>query len=331
MEKYNEILNKIKCKIKTNKKLFSATLAIITIPLILLIITKIMPSSINLRHINKFSKEISSINLYLAECISKESVDPEQSKKTLTDNITKLKDVQSKLSDLEVSSNASNTKALLDETLTNNISICEKAMSLYNNASTSELSSKLKDYNVNLEALKSLNKDLNALGVKSVASKDSLEFFEKTYKYFDTLIQINIMKDINSEKNSAYILAIDKMVSNFKEIDEDLRPAFNDIIKNNRDIHVLISDISNKKSTFENIKNDFYSLSIPEEGNELNSSLLQTINLYDIYINSMNDALDSYITDSNNNVNFENSFSKHADFITSLNNLCNKLESFKRK
>lgn len=331
MEPYREIFTKFKSKFESNKKLFIITLIIITLPLILLIITKFLPSNINLRHINKLSKEILDINSTLDDCVTKDSIDPEKSKNTISQNINDLKDISIKLNELEVSENNTHFKNLLNEALTNNISLCEKAFSLYNNASNTELSTKLNDYNINLDALKSSNKDLNNIGFKSILSEKSLEFFEKTNKYFETLIQVNIIKDINSEKNSAYVLAVDKIILNFKEIDEDLKPALNDIINNNRDINVLTSDISNKKSSFEHIKNDFYSLSIPEEATELHTSLVKTISLYEDYINSIDSSLSDYDATTKDTSTFEDSFSKYSDFATCFKNLCDKLDNFKRK
>lgn len=331
MESYKEIFTNFKSKFKSNKKLFIIALIIISLPLLLLIITKFLPSNINLRHINKLSKEILAINNTFDDCITKDSIDPEKSKNAVSKSINDLKDVRTKLNDLKVSENNTHFKNLLSEALTNNISLCEKAFSLYNNASNTELSTKLKDYNINLDALKDLNKDLNNIGIKSILSEKSLEFFDKTNKYFETLIQVNIIKDINSEKNSAYVLAVDKIILNFKEIDEDLKPALTDIINNNRDINVLTSDISNKKSSFEHIKNDFYSLSIPEEATELHTNLVKTIALYEDYINSIDSSLSDYNTTTKDTSIFEDSFSKYSDFATCFKSLCDKLDSFKRK
>ncbi|AIY82424.1 hypothetical protein U729_1404 [Clostridium baratii str. Sullivan] len=331
MESYKEIFTKFKSKFESNKKLFIIALIIISLPLILLIITKFLPSNINLRHINKLSKEILAINSAFDDCITEDSIDPEKSKNATSQSINSLKEIRTKLNDLEVSENNTHFKNILNEALTNNISLCEKAFSLYNNASNTELSTKLKDYNINLDSLKELNKDLNNIGIESILSEKNLEFFDKTNKYFETLIQVNIIKDINSEKNSAYVLAVDKIILNFKEIDEDLKPALNDIVNNNRDINVLTSDISNKKSSFEHIKNDFYSLSIPEEATELHSSLVKTISLYEDYINSIDSSLSDYDATTKDTSIFKDSFSKYSDFATYFKDLCDKLDNFKRK
>lgn len=165
-------------------------------------------------------------------------------------------------------------------------------------------------------------------------SEDSLKFFDKTYKYFDTLIQVNTLKDINKEKNSSYMLSSDKLITKFKEIDDDLKPALEDIKKNNRDLYILLEDIANKKAIFKDIKNDFYMLSVPEDATELHSSLLKSINTYESYINSIEYVVDSDIDskESPKQLNeYDNSFIKYNEFMNSLKISIKEFQSFKEK
>lgn len=329
-EKLNEFIDYI----KTKKVLFSIALIIISIPLILLIITKMTPSSRNIREINKLAKEVSSINATLENSNDSDNVNSETAKNDLSIAIVNLNKVKVSLDALEVSETVTETKIKFNETLDYNIAFCEQALSMYMSQSSPNLDNKLKDYKGALDSFKESNNSLTKLRIESLMSEDSLELFDKTYKYFDTLIQINIMKDITKEKNSSYMLSTDKLISKFKEIDDDLKPALEDIKENKRDLSVLLTDITNKKSIFENIKNDFYTLSVPEEATELHSSLLQSINTYESYINLIDNTLDSDIDSKDNPKNldeYEDSFSKYIEFIDSLNKSCKDFESFKEK
>lgn len=334
MDIYKEKLNKFIDYIKTKKMLFSIALIIILIPLILLIITKMTPSSRNIREINKLAKEVASINATLENSNDSDNVNSETAKNELSVAVVNLNKVKESLDTLEVSETVTETKVKFNETLDYNIAFCEQALSMYMNQSSPSLDNKLKDYKGALDSFKESNNSLTKLRIDSLISEDSLEFFDKTYKYFDTLIQINIMKDITKEKNSTYMLSSDKLISKFKEIDDDLKPALEDIKKNNRDLNILLTDITNKKSIFENIKNDFYMLSVPEEATELHSSLLQSINTYESYINSFDDILDSDIASKDNPKGldeYEASLSKYTEFIDSLETTKKNFESFKEK
>lgn len=334
MDIYKEKLNKFIDYIKTKKMLFSIALIIILIPLILLIITKMTPSSRNIREINKLAKEVASINATLENSNDSDNVNSETAKNELSVAVVNLNKVKESLDTLEVSETVTETKVKFNETLDYNIAFCEQALSMYMNQSSPSLDNKLKDYKGALDSFKESNNSLTKLRIDSLISENSLEFFDKTYKYFDTLIQINIMKDITKEKNSTYMLSSDKLISKFKEIDDDLKPALEDIKKNNRDLNILLTDITNKKSIFENIKNDFYMLSVPEEATELHSSLLQSINTYESYINSFDDILDSDIASKDNPKGldeYEASLSKYTEFIDSLETTKKNFESFKEK
>lgn len=334
MDIYKEKLIKFIDYIKTKKTLFSIALIIILIPLILLIITKMTPSSRNIREINKLAKEVASINATLENSNDSNNVNSETAKNDLSVAVVNLNKVKESLNALEVSETVTETKVKFNEALDYNIAFCEQALSMYMNQSSPSLDNKLKDYKSALDSFKESNSSLSKLRIKNLISEDSLEFFDKTYKYFDTLIQINIMKDITKEKNSAYMLSADKLISKFKEIDDDLKPALEDMKKNNRDLDTLLVDIANKKSIFENIKNDFYMLSVPEEATELHSSLLQSINTYESYINSIEDTLDSDIDSKDNPKGldeYESSFLKYTEFIDSLNTSMKNYESFKEK
>ncbi|MDY6011666.1 hypothetical protein [Clostridium sp.] len=334
MGKYTQKISAIFNYIKTKKLIISILLITISIPLILLFITRLTPSSNDIRKIDKLAKEISSINSTLDKLNDSNNINSKTAQNELSSIINKLNQVKETSNSLEVEEIVFETKNKFNEALNFNIKLCEQALDMYMNQSSASLDTKLKDYKGTLNSFTESNKSLSTFKISNIMSEDSLKFFDKTYKYFDTLIQVNTLKDINKEKNSSYMLSSDKLITKFKEIDDDLKPALEDIKKNNRDLYILLEDIANKKAIFKDIKNDFYMLSVPEDATELHSSLLKSINTYESYINSIEYVVDSDIDskESPKQLNeYDNSFIKYNEFMNSLKISIKEFQSFKEK
>lgn len=332
MGKYTQKLNTIFNYIKTKKLIISILLITISIPLILLFITKLTPSSNNIRKINNLAKEVSSINSGLNKLNDSDNINSKTAQNELSSIINKLNEIKETSTSLEVEEIVVETKSKFTEVLNSNIKLCEQALDMYMNQSSASIDTKLKDYKGTLNSFTEKNQSLSQFKIDSIMSEDSLNFFDKTYKYFDTLIQVNTLKDITKEKNSSYMLSSDKLINKFKEIDDDLKPALEDIKKNDRNLYILLEDIENKKSIFKGIKNDFYMLSVPEDATELHSSLSESINAYEAYINSIEYVVDSDINSKEKpkQLNeYDNSFLKYNEFINSLKTSIKKYQGFK--
>lgn len=334
MGKYKQKISAILNYIKTKKLIISILLITISIPLILLFATKLTPSSNNIRKINKLAKETSLANSELDKLNDSNNINSETAQDELSSVIKNLNEIKEISNSFKVEEIVVDTKNKFTEVLNSNIKLCEQALDMYKNQSSASLDTKLKDYKGTLDSFIEGNKSLSNFKISNIMSEDSLNFFDKTYKYFDTLIQVNTLKDITKEKNSSYMLSSDKLINKFKEIDDDLKPALEDIKKNNRDLYVLLEDISNKKSVFKDIKNDFYMLSVPEDATNLHSSLLKSINSYESYINSIEYVVGSDIDSKENpkQINeYDNSFVKYNEFINSLKISIKEFQSFKEK
>ena len=68
-------------------------------------------------------------------------------------------------------------------------------------------------------------------------------------------------------------------------MDEKLFETANLIKESNRDLKVLITDIENKLSSLQELKNNLYSLPIPEQANDSFLALENSLKSYDKYIN----------------------------------------------
>lgn len=325
-------LEKILKYIKNKKKLIIIFLIIMLSPFLLLIITKITPSSRSMTKLNKISKEISSINDTFKYSIEAEGINTDSAKNSLSLAIVNLNNIKIPLETMNVPEDVNLAKEQLLNTLNLNISVCEQSLSMFINPSNKKLNDKLIQYKTSLDEFNDSNSKLSNFRIKKIISEDSFEFFNKSISYFNTMIKINIMKDINKEKISDYILGIDKIVNKFIEIKEDLKPALEDIKKNNRSLYVLIEDLENKNLIFTNIKNDLYSLSIPEDAIKINELLKDTIKCYENYSYSLKNTLYKDLKENNKLPlsDYDDCFSNYNKFISSLDNFNKNLDLFKR-
>lgn len=315
--------------IKDKKKLLICTLIILLIPIILLIITKITPSNRTLTKLNSIASDIEKTNISLGKTTLSKDFNTEVIKTELSSSIVTFKNLKDTLISIEVTEKNINGKDKLIELLDCNLSLCEQSLYFYNNPSSKSLSDKLKLYKKDLDSFKDILNYLNTLGI-TISLESSTEFFSRTYNYFQSLIQLNIINDITSEKISTFVLKVDDFITYLKEIDGDLKPALENIKENKRDINLLLDDVSKKVNSLNLIKDNLYMISIPEEGNLIYESLIEVVQLYEIYIKTLEETL---INDSNNNFSlkdYDNAFSKYSDYKTFLDKLCNDLDIFKR-
>ena len=104
------------------------------------------------------------------------------------------------------------------------------------------------------------------------------------------------------------------------------------IRKENRSLDVILSDIKEKETILQTIKDDFYYSSIPEGCISYYNCLNNTFTLYSTYLNSLKIAViyeksSTNYEDNKNNIdkNYNNAYSKYDDVKTSLESLLNSL------
>ena len=94
MGKYTQKISAIFNYIKTKKLIISILLITISIPLILLFITRLTPSSNDIRKIDKLAKEISSINSTLDKLNDSNNINSKTAQNELSSIINKLNQVK---------------------------------------------------------------------------------------------------------------------------------------------------------------------------------------------------------------------------------------------
>jgi hypothetical protein len=325
-----------KIKLTLNKKLIFLLGVLIIIPLIILLMIYLTPSSRNLRILNTYSNEITLCNIALKDAIDQGGINLKSAEDILSTKLISLNDIKSNIFSQEVVDGELNTKSKLLETLTYNISTYELCLSLIRNPKDKDIITTYNSYSTTYSLCINNYEALALLGIKAKFPEDAKNFFQASFNYFNILIKLNRESDIRSDQNKSYVTSMKECITLFNDIDEDLQPALNKIREEKRSLDVLSKDIKIKKSKLNEIKNKSYSLTIPDKGNECYSLLENTINYYDLYIIALEHSIvveKSSSSDDNSKTiqeNYTNSFSKYTDFIKSLKDLNTELDNFNK-
>lgn len=322
-------------EIKLNKKLIIGLAIIISLPLLILLCIKFTPNNKNLSKLNNLTTKIEDSNKSLKDAVSEHTIDTEQSESLLASGLVTLNTIKEDLSEITFSNDYSKIKDKTSEVLDYNIKLYEITLSILRNPTDKDITAKYTDFTKNYELLLSNYESLSLLGVKSNFPESAKTFFDNSSLYISTIIQLNRDKDILTSQKQEYISILEECLTSFKSINEDLKPALSKIKEDGRSLDVLLSDIREKKSKLNIIKNKSYSITIPEQGNTCYEYLQNTINFYELYITSLEHSIvvekssSSSVTDENIANNYTNSFSKYSDFITSLEQFEKEINEFK--
>ena len=117
-------------------------------------------------------------------------------------------------------------------------------------------------------------------------------------------------------------------------MNEDLFVAIDKIREDKRDLNVIIDDIYLKEKTYDDIKTSLLSLSIPEGNSDIYDSLIEYINSYKPYLNSIKEAVIYEKSLNNNQLNsneimkiYKDSKDKREYSLDCYNTFKNKLKN----
>ncbi|MDS0527204.1 hypothetical protein NNC19_16045 [Clostridium sp. SHJSY1] len=320
-----------------NNKLLYALVILIILPLVILLILSLSPNNQDMRDINKICRDIENCNSSLKSSLKDSGLDLAEAESIISSALPQLNSIKDNLCSLEVTNEKNSIKDALLETLNYNIKLYESCLNLIQNPKDNEIVSKYNDYSNTYSLFLKDYQSLETLGLDTTLSTDTKEFFKRSFDYFGTIIKINRDTDIHMDQKKTYVINLENCINSFDSINEDLKPALEKIKQDKRSLDVLLKDIKEKKSKLDDIKNKSYNLSVPEGGSDCYNLLQNTINLYGLYVNSLEDSIitDKTSNDSNNSddieKNYTNSFSKYTDFIHNFKDLRAELDNFNKK
>ena len=322
--------------IKFNKKIVY-TLVVIIIPIIMILFIKFSTKSKNISTLENLLNKVYECNVTLKNATLNRTIDIDSSKELLTSGLITLSNLNEDLKKVEKNTKNEDLILKTSEVLNSNIALYEVTLETLKSPSNDNLTIKYNNFLNNYNLLNSNYKTLDILGVNAKFPPEAKEFFDNFNIYISSLIKITGENEILKEKNLQYSTSLEKCITFFDEIDEDLEPALNKIKEDGRNLEVLLIDIKSKKSTLNEIKNISYSISIPNEGNHCYELLKGTINYFDLYITSLEHSIIIEKTcdsspDKDNNIleNYKNSFAKYNDFLDNYASFKKEVEEFKK-
>lgn len=114
--------------------------------------------------------------------------------------------------------------------------------------------------------------------------KEGNTYLQDIFYYINELIKTNRDKDFVQSQKNDFVVAMKSIALKLSSMDEKLFETANLIKESNRDLKVLVTDIDSKIASLQELKNDLYSLPIPEQANDCFLALEKALKSYGNYI-----------------------------------------------
>ncbi|ASW42202.1 hypothetical protein [Clostridium isatidis] len=158
-----------------------------------------------------------------------------------------------------------------------------------------------KKVNSNYDLNKFLTLKENCINYYSILKKEyklNLNFINKLndytdeyYNFLNKLIKNNRDTAFKEKQINKFLIKLENLNKEMDYLNEDLMPSINKIREEKDDLSIILDDLYKKEEKLVSIKNDLYSISIPEGYDELYVILNEYFNLYAAYLSSMKSAV----------------------------------------
>lgn len=290
-------------------------------------------ASSNLSTYALIANNINSINSSLNNCIADTSLNIDAASSLLKNGLSDLDNCKTSLASLTSNNNsqiAINLLKALDNTY-DLYTYCLNYISTYEDYSLDELTA-------NLDALKnnciaSYSK-LSDEGISLNYSSSLQNFLYAFISHYSKLNQSKIESELKHSQNTEFITKLSAISNNFLGLLEDLKPAVDRVREENRSFDAIINDLNDKENSFNSLKKDLNSVSIPEGYLNYYNNLNDIFSLYSSYLNSMRTAI-IYERSSSNykknktviDKNYDNAYKKYNNVLESTQQFLSLLEN----
>ena len=287
----------------------------------------------NLSNYALIANNLNSINSSLNNCTADTSLNIQAASSLLKNALADLDNCKTSLASLSSNDNnqiSSNLLKALDDTY-NLYTYCLNYISTYEDYSLDELTA-------NLDALKnnciaSYSK-LSDEGISLNYSSSLQNFLYAFISHYSKLNQSKIESELKHSQNTEFITKLSAISNNFLELLEDLKPAVDRVREENRSFDAIINDLNDKENSFNFLKKDLNSVSIPEGYLNYYNSLNDIFCLYSSYLNSIRTAIiyerSSSDYKKNKTVidkNYDNAYKKYNNVLESIQQFLSLLEN----
>ena len=287
----------------------------------------------NLSNYALIANNLNSINSSLNNCTADTSLNIQAASSLLKNALADLDNCKTSLASLSSNDNnqiSSNLLKALDDTY-NLYTYCLNYISTYEDYSLDELTA-------NLDALKnnciaSYSK-LSDEGISLNYSSSLQNFLYAFISHYSKLNQSKIESELKHSQNTEFITKLSAISNNFLGLLEDLKPAVDRVREENRSFDAIINDLNDKENSFNFLKKDLNSVSIPEGYLNYYNNLNDIFSLYSSYLNSIRTAIiyerSSSDYKKNKTVidkNYDNAYKKYNNVLESTQQFLSLLEN----
>lgn len=287
------MINEIKDFIKKNYNFVIALMSVILLTL-LSIIFIFSSTTINNdnKSLNSIVHELNKINISLESCNNGLSINPEKSTEILTSNIYMLKDLQSRLQEVETSSpKYAITEQNLMNSLSSTINLYEFCVYIISNPSEIISGENLNNFlDSKTEYLTSYS-NLYKNNLEITLTNNTLLFWDNFYNYINSIIKVNRNSEIESSQHHNFIIELTSLLPTLDNLTEDLFPTIKKTKEDEADIQLILDSISIKEKNFSDVKRSIANIAIPDSSMEFYKALQDFLKIYDVYIDTVKDAL----------------------------------------
>lgn len=290
-------------------------------------------ASSNLSTYALIANNINSINSSLNNCIADTSLNIDAASSLLKNGLSDLDNCKTSLANLTSNNNsqiAINLLKALDNTY-DLYTYCLNYISTYEDYSLDELTA-------NLDALKnnciaSYSK-LSDEGISLNYSSSLENFLYAFVSHYSKLNQSKIQSKLKNAQVAEFITKLSTISNNFSNLLEDLKPAVERIREENRSFDSILNDLNDKEDSFNSLKKDLSTLSIPEGYLNYYNNLNDIFSLYSSYLNSIRTAIiyerSSSGYEKNKNVidkNYDTAYEKYNNVLDNIHEFLSLLEN----
>lgn len=319
---------------KYNLIIYSSLISFIIISLTIFFIYYNSQDRTSLRELKEISLKVNKINYDLSYLVNDYTIDTNKTKDYLNESINNLKILSNSIPSLDSNSKIYSIKNNLTLSIDSTLSLYNECLSILNdseNINNNSIITSITDLKTQCaNNYKLLKKD----NINIEFTKDTDLFFENYIYYINTILKINRDSNFKNTQNREFIYKLQSFSNKFDTLNEDLFVAIDKIREDKRDLNVIIDDIYLKEKTYDDIKTSLLSLSIPEGNSDIYDSLIEYINSYKPYLNSIKEAVIYEKSLNNNQLNsneimkiYKDSKDKREYSLDCYNTFKNKLKN----
>ena len=293
----------------------------------------------DLHKLSIVSQEICNVNKDLGSTINNTDFNLNESINILKKNLVELQNLNNSLENINVTDKNINLKNQLSSYIQSNIKLYESSLSILSMQNPNKFSSLYNDLlkseqNILINTDSFKNSKLNLY-----FPEEANIFFIKLNQYVNDSFKSTREKDIIYSQKQDFLIGINSILSDFSYLKEDLQPIINNIKDTKRSLSILIGDINTKRSKYLEIKEKSYSMTLPNGSQECYESLIEMLNSYEIYLNSIERSIKYDIDNSKANDNklnadinnnYKDSFDKYNTLTSCYDDLKNNIKIYKK-